>query len=123
MPVLDIEGFGTFDVEEGTRLVRAIEACGVDIGHRCGGQARCTTCRVHFTAGEPEQMTRAEYDKLKTRDLLGEARLSCQILADHDMSLKPLMLQSEQGWSDPGPEPAPHIEPAPEWIDASDRAA
>jgi hypothetical protein len=29
----------------------------------------------------------------------------------------PLMLVPEQGWSDPGPAPAPEIEPPPEWTE------
>ena len=64
MPKLIIEGFGEFEVPKGTRLVRAIEDSGVDILHRCGGNARCTTCRVKFHCCEPEKMTQAERDKL-----------------------------------------------------------
>ena len=116
MPRLTIQGFKTCDVEAGQRLVLAIEGCGVDIGHRCGGYARCTTCRVRFEDGEPEAMTQAEHDKLEERDLLGEVRLSCQILVDRDMTVEPMMRVSEMGWSDPGPEPEPGITPEPEWI-------
>jgi ferredoxin len=115
MPKLIIIGAGTFEVPSGKRLVKAIEGCGVNIGHRCGGQARCTTCRVHFEAGEPERMTEAEYAKLKERDLLGEVRLSCQIIADHDMTVEPLMRVADMGWPDPGPEPKDTIEPEPVW--------
>ena len=47
MPKLEVEGAGTFDVEEGKRLVLAIEEdAGVDILHRCGSYAKCTTCRI-----------------------------------------------------------------------------
>ena len=115
MPKLEIEGEGTFEVAEGERLVLAIEGCGVDIGHRCGGFARCTTCRVEFVEGEPGRMTAAERDKLAERDLLGQLRLSCQCLVEGDMKLKVLMRTAEQGWSDPGPPPAPEITPPPEW--------
>lgn len=117
MPKLTIKGVGTCDVEAGQRLVLAIEGCGVDIGHRCGGNARCTTCRVAFEAGEPDAMTRAEYEKLKDRDLLGTVRLSCQILTNDDMTVEPLMRVNEMGWPDPGPEPAPTITPEPDWLD------
>lgn len=123
MPNVTIQGVGRFDVPAGRRLVKAIEACGVDIGHRCGGKARCTTCRVRFITGEPGTMTQAEYDKLTERELLGKVRLSCQILTDHDMTVEPLMRVSEQGWSDPGPEPAEEIEPDPAWRVKSDLAA
>jgi ferredoxin len=110
---------GTYDVAEGTRLTTAIEAQGVDIGHRCGGKARCTTCRVTFTSGEPETFTRAEYDKLKERNLLGEARLSCQILCDHDMTVGVGMTVESMGWSDPGPDLADAIEPEAERLERS----
>ena len=117
MPRLTIEGHGTFEVEPGRRLVLAIEDQGVPIGHRCGGQARCTTCRVEFLAGEPARMTVAERDKLAERDLLGQVRLSCQCTVEGDLRVRPLMLVPEQGWSDPGPAPAPAIEPPPEWTE------
>lgn len=116
MPILKIDNAGSFDVEEGKRLVKSIEACGVDIGHRCGGKARCTTCRVHFEEGEPEAMTRAEYEKLKQMNQLGEIRLSCQIVVDRPMHVKPLMRVSEQGWDDPGPEPSEEVEPEAAWF-------
>jgi ferredoxin len=115
MPRLEVEGHGVHEVEAGTRLVLAIEGHGVDILHRCGGHARCTTCRVAFSAGEPERMTEAEFERLTARDLLGEARLSCQIICDHDMALKVLMTLSESGLPDPGPTPERTITPEPVW--------
>lgn len=117
MPTLTIEGFGAHEVQEGKRLVLAIEKCGVDIGHRCGGNARCTTCRVHFTAGEPETMTQAEYDKLKDRSLLDEVRLACQLVVAGDMEVTALMRVEEMGWSDPGPDPDPEVKPEAVWLD------
>lgn len=115
MPKLTIQGAGTFDVQEGRRLVNAIEACGVDIGHRCGGNARCTTCRVHFLEGEPDVMTRAEHAKLAERDLRGAFRLSCQIVADADMTVEVGMRVAEMGWADPGPPPEATVQPEASW--------
>lgn len=112
---LTIEGVGTFEVEEGTRLVRAIEDCGVTLGHRCGGQAKCTTCRCTFKNGEPGVMTEAEHEKLSDIGQLGDMRLSCQIVVDRDMTVEPLMLLEDQGWDDAGPEPALTVEPKAEW--------
>lgn len=114
MPKLTVND-KTFDVPDGKRLVLAIEQTGVNIGHRCGGFARCTTCRVEFESGEPEVMTRAEYNKLVERDLLGQARLSCQIVCDHDMSVRPLMTRESEGWADTGPAPEVTVTPEAEW--------
>lgn len=111
MPKLTVEG-NTVEVATGKRLVLAIEETGVEIGHRCGGNARCTTCRVSFDAGEPTTMTRAEYDKLSERGLLGQYRLSCQIECDHDMSIAEVaMTRANQGWTDTGPAPEPTVMP------------
>ena len=115
MHTLTIEGVGTCEVEDGTRLVRAIEDCGVDVGHRCGGQSKCTTCRVEFSDGEPQVMTEAEYEKLTDIGQYGDMRLSCQIVVDRDMTLKPLMTVEDQGWDDAGPEPSILVEPEAEW--------
>ena len=54
MPKLTVEGYGTFQIEQGKRMVLALEQdAGVDQLHACGGNARCTTCRVEFIEGKP----------------------------------------------------------------------
>lgn len=117
MPKVEIEGGGSIEVPSGTRLVNAVSAAGVEIGHRCGGWAKCTTCRVEVRSGEPRKMTRAEHDKLAEGGLLGRVRLACQIAVEEDLTVKPLMLVGEQGWSDAGPEPEATITPDPEWVE------
>jgi ferredoxin len=115
MPKLSVEGFPTVEVEAGKRLVLAIEEdAGVDILHACGGNARCTTCRVEFIDGEPSQMTEAEVTKLQERGLTG-VRLSCQILCDHDMTVRAISRLAGSGRADAGPTPAPEITPPPVW--------
>ena len=115
MPKLTVEGAGTVDVEHGKRLVLAIEEdAGFDILHACGGNARCTTCRVEFIEGEPGRMTVAEKSVLTAKGVTG-ARLSCQIVCDHDMTVRPLNRLAGSGRPDPGGPPAPHITPPPEW--------
>jgi ferredoxin len=119
MPKLTVEGVGTFEVAPDRRLVLALEEdAGVDQMHACGGNARCTTCRVEFVAGEPDRMTRAEKERLAARGLSG-VRLSCQILCDHDMTVRAISRVSTTGAPDPGPTPAPTITPAPEWTDTA----
>ena len=119
MPKLTVEGVGEFQVPEGKRLVLALEQdAGIDQLHACGGKARCTTCRVEFVAGEPGQMTVAEREVLMARGLSG-VRLSCQILCDHDMTVRAISRLAGSGRADAGHPPAAEIEPPPQWIDAS----
>jgi ferredoxin len=117
MPQLTVEGYGTFGVESGKRLVLAIEQdAKVDILHACGGNARCTTCRVEFIAGEPDRCTVAEKERLAAKGLSG-VRLSCQILCDHDMTVRAISRLEGSGRPDPGGTPQEHITPPPEWIE------
>ena len=95
----------TFTVEEGAKLALAIEQNGIDISHRCGGNARCTTCRVAFNSPEPP-MGDKERECLEEDGVLGRFRLSCQVRVHSDMDVKVLMLASEQGW-----EPGVELEP------------
>ena len=111
MPKLTVEGFPTVDIEPGKRLVLAIkEDSGVDILHACGGNARCTTCRVEFLAGEPSSMTPADKTKLEERNLSG-VRLSCQITCDQDMTVRAISRLAGSGRPDPGKTPEPTIQP------------
>ncbi len=116
MPKLTVEGYGTFEVDHGKRLVLALEQdAGVDQLHACGGNARCTTCRVEFVEGEPDRMTVAERDVLAAKGASG-VRLSCQIVCDHDMAVRAISRLDGSGRPDPGRTPEPHITPSPEWI-------
>ena len=68
MSKLTVEGVGTFDVATGKRLVLAlIDEAGVDQLHACGGNSKCTTCRVEFVEGEPEMMTEAPQSSFLAR--------------------------------------------------------
>lgn len=115
MPKLTVEGFGTFEVPQNKRLVLALEdEAGVDQLHACGGNCRCTTCRVEFVSGEPQKMTVAEKEKLAERELSG-VRLSCQILVEQDMTVRAISRLEGSGRPDPGERPEPEIQPTPEW--------
>ncbi|MDJ0663580.1 MAG: 2Fe-2S iron-sulfur cluster-binding protein [Acidimicrobiia bacterium] len=115
MAELKVDG-QSFEVADGTRLVLALEDAGIDVMHRCGGFAGCTTCRVEFTEGEPSAMTVAERDVLEKRDLLGSSRLSCQIACEGTMAVTPLVRVASSGADGPGTRPEDHITPEPEWI-------
>jgi len=115
VPKLTVETVGTFDVPHGKRLVLALEQdAGIDQLHACGGHTRCTTCRVQFIAGEPATHTKAELAALARKGLTG-VRLSCQILCDHDMTVRAISRLAGSGRPDPGPTPQPFIEPPPEY--------
>jgi ferredoxin len=115
MPILTVEGFAPVEVETGKRLVLAIEQdAKVDVLHACGGNARCTTCRVEFIAGEPDTMTVAERQVLAAKGATG-VRLSCQIICDHDMTVRAISRLTGSGRPDPGSTPAPTITPPPVW--------
>ena len=115
MPKLTVVDVGTFDVPQDKRLVLALtHDAGIDQLHACGGRARCTTCRVEFVSGEPETHTKAEATVLAARGLTG-VRLSCQILCDHDMTVRAISRLAGSGRADAGPEPATFIEPPAEY--------
>ncbi|MDR1989602.1 MAG: (2Fe-2S)-binding protein [Acidobacteriaceae bacterium] len=115
MPILAVEGYPSVEVPSGTRLVLAIEQeAHVDIMHACGGNARCTTCRVEFIDGEPSPMTAAEKECLTARGLNG-VRLACQIVCDHDMTVRAISRLEGSGRTNPGPAPEPTIQPPPQW--------
>jgi ferredoxin len=118
MPQLTVEGKDTFEIASGKRLIKAlIDEAGTDQLHACGGNARCTTCRVQFVAGEPAKMTLAEKNKLKERDINKPGvRLSCQIICDSDMTVKLISRLEGSGRADQGSPVADTIQPEPvEW--------
>ena len=116
MPKLTVEGVGEFEVPPGKRLVLALEDdAHIDQLHACGGNARCTTCRVEFVSGEPDRMTVAEKNVLAARGLSG-VRLSCQMPCDHDMAVRAISRLAGSGRPDAGKRPADDIQPQPvEW--------
>ena len=117
MPQLTVDGVGTFEVPQDKRLVLALsDEAKIDQMHACGGNARCTTCRVEFVAGEPERMTQAEKDILAARGLAG-LRLSCQIQCDHDMTVKATSrVSTTPNRTDAGKRPTDAIAPPAAWV-------
>lgn len=113
MPKLTVEGAGEFEVPAGKRLVLALEdEAKIDQLHACGGNARCTTCRVVYVAGEPQQMTTAEKNLLAARGLT-DVRLSCQILCEQDMTVRIISRVAGSGRPGPGNRPTDSIQPEP----------
>lgn len=98
-------GTVTFNAESGRKLVLALEDNGVDIMHRCGGNARCTTCRVEIIDGTVGEMGPDEQAILSTKaDVAPNTRLSCQIRCDSDLEVK-VMQQASVAGIDAGTRP------------------
>ena len=118
MPKLKVDGVGEFDVAEGKRLVLALtDDAGVDQLHACGGNGRCTTCRVEISENEPTTMTKTEKDLLAERGLEG-VRLSCQVLCNQDMTVKAISRVEGSGREDAGGRPTDEMAPQPvEWVE------
>ncbi|MEL6272916.1 MAG: 2Fe-2S iron-sulfur cluster-binding protein [Chloroflexota bacterium] len=117
MPKITVTDGDSFEVEDGKRLILALRDNDVDILHRCGGFAGCTTCRVEFSEGEPTRMTEAELNRLNEQSQVGEFRLSCQIECTQDMTVKPLMTLESTGLDDRGNQPQDNITPDPVWTE------
>ena len=100
------EGAREFMADAGRKLVLAIEDGGVDILHRCGGKAKCTTCRVEVLGGDPGEMGEAERNRLASETGLAEnVRLSCQVHVIDDLKVKVINQASVKGIP-AGPRPA-----------------
>ena len=95
----------TIDAPEGKKLVLVIEDAGVDILHRCGGNARCTTCRVELLEGNAGEMGELERNRLAMEaELAPNIRLSCQIRVHDDLKVQVINQASVRGM-DAGPRP------------------
>ena len=93
------------DGPEGKKLVLVLEDAGIDILHRCGGNARCTTCRVEVLAGDPGEMGELERNRLAMEtDLPDHVRLSCQVRVHDDLKVQVINQVSVRGM-DAGPRP------------------
>lgn len=101
MPKITAEtahGTVAFEAEEGRKLVLCLEDNGIDILHRCGGNAKCTTCRVEILSGDPGEILEAEAAILASKTDLGDhTRLSCQVRLIDDLHIKVIRQASVEG--------------------------
>ena len=105
MPTVTVDGEKSFEVQPGTKLVLAIEDAGIDIMHKCGGNARCTTCRVEVLGGEVGEKNELEAARLaREGEIAPNIRLSCQLHVNSDLWVAVVNRASAQG-TDAGPRP------------------
>src|SRR5436305_8117792 len=98
MPTITAVGDKTFEAPEDKKLVLAIEDAGIDILHRCGGNARCTTCRVELKEGDAGEMGELEKNRLAMEsELEDNVRLSCQIHVKNDLKVRVINQASVRG--------------------------
>ena len=107
MATVTVEGEGQIGCAEGRRLVLCTEDAGIDILHRCGGNARCTTCRVEVLDGDAGEQTEAERERLsRVQERSERMRLSCQIQVRSDLMVRVLRrLRDNPDMTDSGPRP------------------
>jgi adenylate cyclase len=85
------------EVREGTSVLRAAIAAGLPHAHACGGNARCSTCRVLVVEGLEHCGPRnARESAIAGRLQCGpEIRLACQTSVSGDMTVRRLVLDPE----------------------------
>jgi ferredoxin len=105
MPTVQVEGREAIQANEGTKLVLALEDSGIDILHRCGGNAKCTTCAVEVLSGDVDEMEEAEAAVLRNKGIEDTAvRLSCQIRLHNDVTVRLIKTATSTGL-EPGTRP------------------
>ncbi len=104
MPQITVEGEGTFEAPPGKKLVLCIEDSGIDILHRCGGKAICTTCRIEVLEGDVPPISEAEIEALEEPQMIEQFRLSCQIRVRNDLKVRVINRAHLKGIP-PGPRP------------------
>lgn len=82
MPSLTILPQGTtVAAEPGTTILAALLAAGIDLAHKCSGNAKCGTCHLFIQEGRKtiSRLTPEENAKLDTLVGIGsKSRLACQ---------------------------------------------
>lgn len=107
MPFVTVLGQGSFEVEMGKKLVLALEDNNINILHQCGGQAKCTTCRVEIVEGEFLDLSDKERIAFADKEVVIDdfLRLSCQVRVNSDITVRPIMTVENTG-IEVGPRPS-----------------
>jgi len=113
-----------FEVEKGTKLLKALIDQGVDLVHACGGRAKCTTCRVSIDKGTPTKETQKQKEFFKKLADRGQSIftsdrifLSCQVLVEEDMMVSPSERFNSVIHDSQGKDTGDEITPEPVWVE------
>jgi len=111
-------------VEKGTKLLKALIDHETEIVHTCGGNAKCTTCRVTIHKGVPTKKTQAQQELLEKLIKFGQTQfdhpavfLSCQVLVEDDMTVSASETFNRVIHDSPGKDTEDKITPNPVWMD------
>jgi len=69
------------EASEGTTILQAVLAAGIETPHKCGGEAKCGTCHIFVHDGRKSlsKVQRTENEKLDSIVGVGsKSRLACQ---------------------------------------------
>lgn len=106
VPTINVIDYHSFEGEDGKKLVNVLEDNGVDILHRCGGNSKCTSCRVEVIEGDFGPKSESEQQTLAAKGFTDDhIRLSCQVRVSGDATVKAVMTKTNSNL-DPGTRPA-----------------
>lgn len=111
-------------VESGTKLLKALIDQETDIVHECGGNAKCTTCRVTIHKGVPTKETQAQKERFEKKIKFGASQfdhpavfLSCQVVVENDMTVSISETFNKTIHDSRGKDTEDKITPDPVWLD------
>jgi adenylate cyclase len=85
------------EIEEGESLLQAGVRAGIPLAHICGGNSRCSTCRVIILEGLKNCLPRTPPEEAIAEQLQFDPtiRLACQTRVTGDVTLRRLVLDDE----------------------------
>lgn len=100
MPRITYQDEAVVEVDTSTPILHASLQNGIPHTHVCGGNARCSTCRVLIMDGLENVCPRNEKEQKMAlrRNFSPNVRLACQTTLQGDVVLRRLVLDDEDRW-------------------------
>ncbi len=97
MPTITYQNEKIIEVDAATTILQASLQNGIPHTHVCGGNARCSTCRVLVLSGLEHCCARNEKEQKMAdrRNFSPTVRLACQTIIGGDVSLRRLVIDNE----------------------------